>query len=190
AFCKQLGIGRSRIVAMYTYAGLTERLPAGVAASLGTVPNWGMLPAHRLGSTLRRTTDGRLLIRSLYGYERERDPTQVESLLARSLKVRFPQLRDLRFESAWGGATGFTLNGAPLWGQYAPGLYVSAGCNGGGIVKGTLFGRALADLSRGRETPDIPALFGRASWMPPEPLRRLGFSIASNIERRKGKAEA
>jgi glycine/D-amino acid oxidase-like deaminating enzyme len=189
AFCKRLGVGESRIVAMYTYAALTEPVPQSVTDTLGSDMNWGLLPAHRLGSTLRRTVDGRLLIRSLYGYETEADNNPVGERLRVSLRRRFPQLAQVAFESVWSGATGFTLNGAPLWGEYAPGLYVSAGCNGGGVVKGTLFGRLLADRALGRQTPDIPALFGKASWMPPEPIRRLGFNILSAIECHKGRAE-
>jgi glycine/D-amino acid oxidase-like deaminating enzyme len=184
-----LGVGESRIVAMYTYAALTEPVPQSVTDTLGSDMNWGLLPAHRLGSTLRRTVDGRLLIRSLYGYETEADNNPVGERLRVSLRRRFPQLAQVAFESVWSGATGFTLNGAPLWGEYAPGLYVSAGCNGGGVVKGTLFGRLLADRALGRQTPDIPALFGKASWMPPEPIRRLGFNILSAIECHKGRAE-
>jgi glycine/D-amino acid oxidase-like deaminating enzyme len=189
AFCKQLGIARSRIVAMFTSAALTEPLPRKILDALGSDPNWGLLPAHRLGSTLRRTADGRLLIRSLYGYESETDSRQVEVKLQAALQRRFPQLTDVSFASQWSGATGFTLNGAPVWGEYEPGLFVSTGCNGGGVVKGTLFGTLLAELAVGRETPDVAALFGKASWMPPEPLRRLGFSILSRIEAYKGRAE-
>jgi glycine/D-amino acid oxidase-like deaminating enzyme len=189
AFCKDLGIGESRIVAMYTYAALTEPFPRSIIDTLGSDTNWGLLPAHRLGSTLRRTADGRLLIRSLYGYEAEADNSLIGERMKASLRRRFPRLPNVVFESAWSGATGFTLNGSPIWGEYAPGLYVSAGCNGGGVVKGTLFGRLLADKAFGRQTPDIPSLFGTASWMPPDPLRRLGFNVLSALERYQGRAE-
>jgi glycine/D-amino acid oxidase-like deaminating enzyme len=159
-------------------------------ASLGTEPAWGLLPAHRLGSTLRRTADGRLLIRSTYSYEREPPQDHIARRLQGSLCKRFPQLAGVPFAASWSGATGFTLNGAPLWGEAGPGIYVSAGCNGGGIVKGTLFGRLLADLATGQPVPDMAALFGAAAWMPPEPFRRLGFQVVSALEHRKGRAEA
>lgn len=189
AFCKNLGIGGSRLAAIYTSAALTAPLPGETLASLGTDSEWGLLPAHRLGSTLRRTPDGRLLIRSTYSYEREARTDRVAHRLRESLRKRFPGLAGAPFAASWSGATGFTLNGAPLWGRIAPGLYVSAGCNGGGIVKGTLFGRLLADLAAGRSTPDIPALFGTPAWMPPEPLRRAGFHLVSSLERRRAHAE-
>jgi glycine/D-amino acid oxidase-like deaminating enzyme len=187
AFCKALGIARSRIAAIYTYAALTEPLSA--KDGFGGDSEWGLLPAHRLGSTLRRTGDGRLLIRSLYGYEKEADGARVTELLSECLRRRYPLLGDLSFSHVWCGATGFTLNGAPVWGEYATGLYISAGCNGGGVVKGTLFGRLLADLALGSKTPGFASLFGKARWMPPEPLRHAGFSVLSMIERHNGRAE-
>jgi glycine/D-amino acid oxidase-like deaminating enzyme len=189
AFCKGLGTGRSRVVAMYTYAGLTRRLPQELLATLGSDASWGVLPAHRLGSTLRRTSDGRLLVRSFYGYEREADNQPISRMLGDNLLRRFPQLGRVEFEHVWSGATGFTFNGAPIWGQAEPGLFVSAGCNGGGVVKGTLFGRLLVDLVFGHGAPDMQQLFGRASWMPPEPLRRIGFHAVAALERRRGLAE-
>ncbi|MCB1845770.1 MAG: FAD-binding oxidoreductase, partial [Halioglobus sp.] len=177
AFCKGLGIGASRITAMYTYAALTSPLADGERQQCGSDPQWGVLPAHRLGSTLRKTADGRLLIRSLYGYEREADNETIATKLRAALLRRYPGLDAVPFESVWSGATGFTYNGAPLWGQIRTGLFVSAGCNGGGVVKGTLFGKLLAEHAHKLEVPDMAALFGQASWMPPEPLRALGFRI-------------
>ena len=190
AFCKKLGVAGSRLVAMYTCAAMTEPLSRKSLDSLGSEPAWGLLPAHRLGSTLRRTADGRLLIRSLYGYETDMDIDAASTILKGALERRYPQLKDLRFSSVWTGATGFTFNGSPVWGEHGPGLFVAAGCNGGGVVKGTLFGKLLAEVALGFGAPDIATLFGRAAWMPPEPLRRFGFNVISRIERYKGRAEA
>jgi glycine/D-amino acid oxidase-like deaminating enzyme len=189
AFAKSLGVGSSRVAAIYTYAALTNPLPRERLSRLGSDHAWGLLPAHRLGSTLRRTADARLLIRSCYDYESESDNDDVESILADALQRRFPLLGNIRFAQVWGGATGLTLNGAPLWGEVDDNLYVSAGCNGGGVVKGTLFGSALTDLAHSKAVPDLQALFGSARWMPPDPLRRIGFELISGLERRRGRAE-
>ncbi|MEE4278110.1 MAG: FAD-binding oxidoreductase [Halieaceae bacterium] len=189
SFARNLGIARSRLAAVYTYAGITPVLDPGVLAELGSNPNWGVLPMHRLGSTLRRTADGRLLIRSLHDYESEGEPARVERDLADRLWRRFPQLRGARFEQLWGGAVGFTYNAAPLWGEHEPGLFVSCGCNGGGTVKGTLFGRLLAELANGEAVPDVTALFGRAAWMPPEPARGIGFRVRAALESWQGRSE-
>lgn len=189
AFAKTLGPGASQLVAMYTYAGLTPPMPDWCGESGGSEASWGLLPAHRLGCTLRRTRDDRLLIRAQYDYESESDNSRIAAELLSSLKKRFPDLPAGAFDHVWGGATGFTLNGAPLWGEVRPGLYVSAGCNGGGVVKGSLFGELLADLALGRDAREVDDLFGAARWMPPEPIRRLAFEILSRIERHKGREE-
>lgn len=189
AFAKDLGIGRSRVATIYTYAGLSEPLSKTDLSQLGSEEAWGLLPTHRLGSTFRRTSDGRILVRSFYDYESESDNKIVERKLMDCVLRRYPALEHVRWANVWGGATGITANGAPLWGETEPGLYVSVGCNGGGVVKGTLFGQLLADLAHGHDVPDIAALFGTASWMPGEPFRRIGFNVISSLEQRRGRAE-
>ena len=189
-FSKMLGVGKSQLVTIYTYAAITPVLEQGMLESLGSEKNWGLLPTHRLGSTLRRTEDGRMMIRSRYGYETETSNGLVAKELMRGLQQRFPQLNASEFEHVWGGAIGFTFNGGPIWGEVKPGLFVSAGCNGGGVVKGTLFGELLADLANRRKVADVAGLFGRASWMPPEPFRALGFQLISALEKYRGRAEA
>ncbi|MEX0964238.1 MAG: FAD-binding oxidoreductase [Pseudohongiellaceae bacterium] len=189
AFSKELGIARSRLVAMYTYAGLTPVFEQAILNELGSESSWGLLPTHRLGSTLRKTSDGRLMVRSMYGYEQESPRHKIEAELKSRLKKRFPQLPRFEFEHCWGGAVGFTYNGGSIWGEHKPGLFVSAGCNGGGTVKGTLLGKLLVDQAHGLEVPDVLQLFGHASWMPPDPIRRLGFKISSTLESRQGRHE-
>jgi len=189
AFSKELGIGRSRLVAMHTYAGLTPVLEQSVLDDLGSDESWGLLPTHRLGSTLRRTCDGRLMVRSMHSYEKEMPRGKVEGELQHRLEKRFPQLPNVDFEHCWGGAVGFTFNGGAVWGEFKPGLYVSAGCNGGGTVKGTLLGKLLAEVAHDLEVPDVPKLFGRASWMPPEPFRQLGYKLAATVESHQGRHE-
>ncbi|MDW5377717.1 FAD-binding oxidoreductase [Halomonas sp. HP20-15] len=188
AFSRALGADRARLTAIYTYAAVTPPLASPHRERIAA-ETWGLLPAHRLGCTLRTTSDGRLMIRSRYSYEREADNARIEAKLRASLEARYPELAPLHFDKMWGGTTGFTHNGAPLWGEIQPGLYVSAGCNGGGIVKGTYLGDALARHAMGLPVEDIASLFGTASWMPPDPVRRLGFYLTSEIERRKAQSE-
>ena len=188
AFSRALGADSSRLTAIYTYAAITEPLPQPERQRIAET-TWGLLPAHRLGCTLRTTADGRLMIRSRYSYEREADNARIEAELKASLEARYPELTPVRFDKVWGGTTGLTHNGAPLWGEIQPGLYVSAGCNGGGIVKGTFLGDALARHALGQPVENIASLFGKASWMPPDPVRRLGFYLTSEMERRKAKNE-
>ncbi len=195
AFAGSLHKGAGRVVAMFTSAGITERLSASELAGLGSDENWGLLPAHRLGATLRRTSDGRLLVRALHSYEQEEDPAGLPDRLRAYLSRRFPGVTVPDFVSVWSGAVGYTQGGGPQWGALDEGLWVSAGCNGGGVVKGTLFGkalaeRALADQGLGVETCDVHGLFGSARWLPPDPLRRIGYRLAATWEARAGAADA
>ena len=199
SFAKEQGVARSRLAAVYTYAGLTPKLDPELLDRLGSVSNWGLLPTHRLGSTLRRTVDGRLLVRSGHSYEAEMSGAKVTAFLQDRLWRRFPQLKSngiapgkgkaQAFEHVWGGAVGVTLNTAPVWGEREPGLFVSSGCNGGGTVKGTLLGNALAELALGHSALDVAAIFGSPSWMPPDPLRRIGFEASAALESWQGRRE-
>ncbi|MBL4613849.1 MAG: FAD-binding oxidoreductase [Magnetovibrio sp.] len=183
AFAKGLGVGRSRSVTIYTYAGITPVLNAQERAHTSAQGQWGLLPAHRLGTTFRTTDDGRLLVRGMYSYEKE-GGAEIQDILQRSLSKRFPDMQGTQqLEQWWGGSTSLTANGAPLWGELKPGLFASIGCNGVGIVKGWLLGGALADLALQQNAIDVETLFGRPSWMPPEPFRQLGFLAVSTLEK-------
>jgi sarcosine oxidase subunit beta len=59
----------------------------------------------------------------------------------------------LRVVRTWAGIMGFTADGLPLIGPYAPapGLWLAAGFNGGGFSWGAIVGRVLADLLAGRD---------------------------------------
>ncbi len=184
AFIKGLGFGQSRSVTIYTYAGITAPLNDSEREQTSSKGQWGLLPAHRLGTTFRSTNDGRLMVRGMYDYETE-GGNEVPDILQRSLSKRYPSLQGARqLEQWWGGTTSLTANGAPLWGQLKPGLFASVGCNGVGIVKGWLLGKTLAELAHGIATHNIPSLFGRPSWIPPEPFRKVGFLTVSAIEKK------
>ena len=142
-----------------------------------------------MGSTFRRTEDGRILTRAFWGYEEELDNKKVEEVLRKSLRRRFPKISGADFFAVWSGATGLTINGSPVWGEFEPGLFVSAGCNGGGVVKGTLFGQLLANLANGVSAPNVESMFGQAAWMPGGALRWAGNELVAAYEKFVGSDE-
>ncbi len=182
-----LHAGARRLTPVFTYAALTEPVDA---AALGTDPQWGLLPAAKLGCTLRRTADDRVLIRSRYSYGAEQSNARIETQLRRSLARRWPALAATPFAHVWGGSTGVTLGGAPLLDELEPGLRVAAGCNGGGVVKGTLFGEAAARAALGETVPDLTRLFGAPGAVPREPWRHLGFRLLTGLWRLQAGGEA
>lgn len=178
AFIKEFGHLKDRLVAVYTYAAVTEAMSLPDTGAIGSMPTWGILPAHRLGTTCRRVGPNRLLVRSLQSYERELSPSQVHDRLREKYVSRWPHLAHVKFEHVWGGTTAITLNGSPWWGKLDDGLYASVGCNGAGITKGTLLGKRLAELIVGVGSHEgLQAAFGRANWIVPEPFRRTGFNL-------------
>lgn len=172
---RSLGIVRNRMIGIYTYGAFTPELDETQLNLLGEEPEWGALPAHRMGTTMRKTM-GRLLIRSGDSYESELDPAEVRAMLARLYRNRFPKMKSHEFEHVWGGLTAVTHNGAFYFGRVRPGIFASVGCGGAGVTRGTIHGRLLAELACGSQSrllSDRLALSG-PNWLPPEPFRRLG----------------
>lgn len=191
AAIKHFGYLRDRLVTIYTYAAITRPMSTAECAQLGTMPSWGLLPSHRLGTTLRRVGADRFLVRSLYSYERGISPDVARAELLDRFHRRFPELSGVDFEHVWGGVTALTMNGEPYWGRVDDRLYTSAGCNGSGIVKGTILGKRLAEHLMGdRVETDLRAAYGAANWIAPEPFRTIGYRIVSAVEQRKAGLES
>ncbi len=189
AAVKHFGYWRDGLVTIYTYAAITEAMSPEDAAELGA-PAWGLLPAHRLGTTVRRVGTDRHMVRSLYAYERPLDPAAVRTALADCFHRRYPALAHVKLEHVWGGTTALTMNGSPRWGRLDEGLYASAGCNGSGVVKGTVLGKRLAEMIvTGDPQESLQAVYGSANRIAPEPFRTIGFRVISALERRKAGAE-
>ncbi|MED5444388.1 MAG: FAD-dependent oxidoreductase [Pseudomonadota bacterium] len=187
-----LGRGVGAVTPVFTFAGLTAPLTPDARSLLGSDPSWGLLPAHRLGTTLRLTEDHRLLVRSFYDDRLPPSPQAFQAGLQDALDRRFPALAAegaTHITHHWGGATGITYNGTTFFGGVEHGLYAAAGCNGGGVVKGSLFGRLLVDEALGSLTVDVKGLFGAPPWLPPNPLRHWGFSFLTRRWRREAGAE-
>ena len=190
AAVKHFGYLRDRLVTIYTYAAITEAMSPDDVAQLGAMPEWGLLPAHRLGTTVRRVGTDRLMVRSLYAYEGGLRPERVQAALRGCFHRRYPALGHVGLEYVWGGTTALTMNGAPFWGRIDERLFTSAGCNGAGIVKGTVLGKRLAELIAGQGGGEaVHETYGTANWVAPEPIRTIGFRLVSALERRKAGLE-
>ena len=146
--------------------------------------NWGLTPADAGGTTLRMTSDGRLLIRNHYGFAPNykaspRDLGKVSEAHREGLDNRFPALSNVPITSTWGGVVSLSRNHATFFGEMAPGVY-SANCyNGVGMTRGMSSGRLLVDLALGKfsqSLEDIIAVSGQPSTIPPDPFRSLGVS--------------
>src|SRR5690606_35444420 len=105
SFIKELGLLRNRLITIFTYAGLTPELDDEQLALHGTDPEWGLIPANRLGTTLRKVQDRRFMVRSAYSYEHAQTQATVEAMLIDCYRRRYPAVRSHRLEHVWGGVT-------------------------------------------------------------------------------------
>jgi len=190
-FARKLGFARDRVFTIYTYAAFTPQLDTTELAKLGSAPEWGVIPANRLGTTLRKATSGRFMVRSAYSYEQEQPLSQVSALLQACYCNRYPDMKSHEFEYVWGGVTALTRNGALYFGRVADGLYISIGCNGAGMLKGSMFGKLMGEMACGHQSPALADALGfeRPSWLPPEPMRRIAVLSAIQYQKRKAGLE-
>jgi glycine/D-amino acid oxidase-like deaminating enzyme len=98
AHARSFGLLRDRMIAIYTYGGLTPELDQVELAKLGVLPQWGIIPAHRMGTTLRKFANCRFLVRSGDSYERELPLAQVRTMLTRLYRRRYPQMASHQLE--------------------------------------------------------------------------------------------
>ncbi|MEZ4385805.1 MAG: FAD-binding oxidoreductase [Nannocystaceae bacterium] len=174
------GVQRSRVLPFVTFASVTEPL----ADPPGADPQWGLVPEEKMGCTVRRTADGRILLRN--GVAFSSAPDLSPEAIARaaeghreSLRRRFPALADAPFSHSWGGVIGATNNNGTVFGPIGDNAWVCAAHNGVGMAMGTAMGDLLArEIARS----DHPLLstaraLPRPSWMPPQPLLGLGVRI-------------
>ena len=182
---RQLGYLRGRVIPLFTFASLSRPLTASEQSALGGLREWGAIPEERMGSTLRRTQDQRLLLRATVSYTADADAGSGESeMLARardthrrSFDARFPMLRDVELEHTWGGKLGMTLNDTHCFGTVGERIYAAAGYNGVGLAMGTALGTLLADHISEQDSQllrQVRAL-PTATWMPPDPLLGVGL---------------
>jgi glycine/D-amino acid oxidase-like deaminating enzyme len=190
-FARKLGLARDRVFTIYTYAAMTQVLPADELAKLGPAREWGVIPANRLGTTLRKTHGGRFVVRSAYSYEKERPMAEVSAMLTDAYRRRYPQMDSHKFAFVWGGVTALTRNGALYFGEIRKGLFASLGCNGAGVLKGSMFGKLLGEMACGQQSPELADALGfeRPTWLPPEPIRRVAILCAIHYQKHRAGRE-
>lgn len=180
-FTPDLGFGRLRVVPGGTFASLTRELTESELDEVGEEGPWGLLPGVMGGSTVRRTSDNRILMRNGLAHI----PNKVidDHLLGEmriqhleSIAKCWPKLAHVEIADTWGGVLGGTLNRGQIFGRLADGIWGSFPCNGANIARGTTSGELLADVAVGKANSPLLAdqlATPRPTLLPPEPL--LGF---------------
>lgn len=185
------GVKAALLPAM-TFAGLTgptDGLSASAAAG-----SWGAVPAALFGSSLRRLSDGRLLVRNTYAYAGNfrasaRLSEQARKRLELSLRRRFPHHSDLHFDHIWGGLVSFFRGAKGCFSEVAPRVHAAATA---GMPLSTLYGQVLADVVIGGAASNELDFVRRHSMparLPPPPLRSVAVRSAAAIRQFRERAE-
>jgi glycine/D-amino acid oxidase-like deaminating enzyme len=181
---------------MFVFASLTRVLTGPEQSALGGDREWGLVPEVRVGTTVRRTPDQRILIRNdaCYAPGGRLPRRRIEKARAahrRSLRIRFPDLAHVDLEYTWAGVVAISLNDTPFFGRLAPKVFGAAVYNGVGMAMGAASGMLLADEAIGAESDllrDVRSL-ARPAWLPPPPLLGLGVRPALAWMHRRAGAE-
>jgi gamma-glutamylputrescine oxidase len=137
-----------KIMPVGTYVGATQ--PLGEARAKDLIRN-GMAVADINWALdyFRLSADHRLLFGGRASYSTLPPPNLPGTMRARMTRV-FPQLRDVKFDSVWGGLIDISLNRAPHWGRLGENVYFAQGFSGHGVAATGLAGRVVAEAIRGQ----------------------------------------
>jgi glycine/D-amino acid oxidase-like deaminating enzyme len=178
---ESFGFFQRRLMHIFTFASMSRKLTDSEIEALGGEKSWGLIPADPMGSTIRRIAPDRIVVRNTFTY----NPSMTTSDLQiarigkahdRSFAARFPMLKDVRQDFRWGGHLCLSLNSVPAFGEIEKGIYSACCCNGLGTVKGTLYGKLVAELAVGHDNPMVQDGLNEPApaKLYPEPLMTLG----------------
>ena len=189
-------------VPVYDYALVTEPLSPAQWGEIGWRNRQGIGDVANQFHYYRPTADGRILYGgydAVYHWrnglrpELDRRPATF-ARLARHFAGTFPQLEDVRFTHAWGGAIDtstrfFAFQRTALGGRVA----YSIGYTGLGVGASRFGAQVMLDLLARRDTEAtrLPAVRSRPLPFPPEPLRYAGIALTrhalANADRNGGR---
>ena len=166
AYLTKSGFFPNTAIPVYTYGSITRPLTKDELSSIGSPKPFGVIPAESFGTTLRLTSDKRLLLRNVYSYARgfrskTRDIEYAKKKHQIAFDRRYPDLAKIGYEHSWGGLLTLAQNGGMIFGELGERVYGAAFCNGTGVARGTAFGKALAELAVGQKSRNVEILNNR-----------------------------
>jgi glycine/D-amino acid oxidase-like deaminating enzyme len=177
---------RHYIAPVYDYCLVTEPLTPAQVDSIGWRNRQGLSDIPNQFHYYRLTSDNRILwggYDAVY-YWRGKVSAELESrpaswaTLSRHFFETFPQLEDVTFTNAWGGAIDTCSRFCVFWGRALSGRVAYAlGYTGLGVASSRFGGSVMLDLLHDRRSVAASTEFVRSKPMPfpPEPFRFLGI---------------
>ena len=190
AYARDLPYAPPRVVApLWVTLAETEPIAPGRLEDAGWTSTKGLYTQHVILESYRRTRRGTVVFgsrlpqtpRGVLG-ARVPDPGVVGDVV-RGFHERFPSLRDVSAERAWGGFIAMTPSWLPVAGESGPGVFYALGYNGHGLAQAPYVGTLMADRLAGREVhDDLAAIWREVPRFAPAPLfttpaLRLGWAI-------------
>ncbi|MFE3600088.1 NAD(P)/FAD-dependent oxidoreductase [Streptomyces sp. NPDC059142] len=179
---------RPYTVPVYDYALMTEPLTPRQRGAIGWHNRQGLADSANRFHYFRITADHRVLwggYDAIYPYggrlgaERERRPETSLTLAAHFFRC-FPQLEDVRFSHAWGGAIDTCSRFSAFFGTaYGGRVAYAAGYTGLGVGATRFGGDVLLDLLAGERTErtELAMVRDKPLPFPPEPFAWAGIGV-------------
>lgn len=186
---QSFGFFPRQLLHVFTYASMTRALSADEVVRLGGTPDWGVLPADPMGTTVRRVSDlmgsgDRVTVRNRFTLNQsmeisERHIRDVVRAHDKAFAARFPMLEGVPMEHRWGGRLCLSWNSVPAFGELEERVYSAACQNGLGTVKGTLSGMMAAELALKHRSELLNEFAGydAPQRLPPEPFLSVGANL-------------
>jgi len=186
AYTPKLGFLQSSVMPIHLFVVVTQPLETSEIDQGGWSTVLGRFELDRT-HTVRLTPDGRLFIRggARYYYDNgitSRDVPHAYQSLCQRLRLRYPQLKEVKRAYAWSGMMALTRAFTPLLGRMGreDNILYSVGYNGFGLVNGFYGGKLLCDLYSGEQHGDLrlmSSLDGTGRLLP-EPLRYIHINAS------------
>ena len=184
-----------RFLPLYDYILVSERLTQSQFESIGWTNRQAVTDARTFFNYYRLTRDNRIL----WGTSEAKyyPPNSVDAshdhseshykALRESFAKHFPQLKELQFEFAWGGAIASTTRLTPFFGSFHNGQTLYAlGYTGHGIGSTRIAAKILAHqvLERSNHLLELSMVRNKPFPYPPEPIRRVAVEAVTKSLRR------
>jgi len=184
-----------RFIPLYDYIIVSEPLTPAQWEAIGWKGRQGVTDGRTFFNYYRPTADGRVLwgtSEATYypgntvGPQCDHSPSHYDSL-RRSWRLHFPNLANLEWPYAWGGAICSTTRMTPWFGRALDDRVCYAlGFTGHGLGTTRIAGRILAHmaLDRASDLLDLPLVTRRPFPYPPEPVRTWAVNAVTRALRR------
>lgn len=178
AYTRDLPFSPRRIVApLWITLAETEPIEPERLAATGWASRAGVYTQHIILESYRPTARGTIVFGSRLPQTpkgplgaREPEPSVVADVV-RGFHDRFPSLRDVAAQRAWGGWIAMTPSWLPVAGEAAPNVVYAVGYNGHGLAQAPYLGTLVADrLSQDQPPDDLRVIWRDRPRFAPAPL--------------------